>query len=189
MIDINDKHLLMHVCCAPCSGAILTNLQKEGFDVSATWFNPNIHPIEEWQNRLASVVTMTQELNIPLYQSAEFQQELWLKMEKERCNYCYITRMEATAALAAREGFQAFTTSLLISPYQNHEAICNAAEAAAEKYGVLFFYRDFRPFYREGRNLARAKGWYMQKYCGCIHSYYESDHPKKPKWESLQATL
>ena len=66
-----------------------------------------------------------------------------------RCAYCYQVRMEETARYAAEHGFDSFTTSLLISPYQNHEAICAVARAMGGEYGVEFLYRDFRPLFRE----------------------------------------
>ena len=87
-----------------------------------------------------------------------------------RCAYCYRVRMEETARYAAEHGYDAFTTSLLISPYQNHEAIRTTAQAMGEKYGVEFLYRDFRPLFQAGQEFAREHGFYMQKYCGCIFS-------------------
>lgn len=87
-----------------------------------------------------------------------------------RCAYCYRVRMEETARYAAEHGFDSFTTSLLISPYQNHEAICAVARAMGGEYGVEFLYRDFRPLFREGQQFARDHGFYMQKYCGCVFS-------------------
>ena len=71
---------------------------------------------------------------------------------------------------AAQHGYDSFTTSLLISPYQNHEAIAATARAMGEQYGVEFLYRDFRPLFQAGQAFAREHGFYMQKYCGCIFS-------------------
>jgi len=215
-LSMEGKRLLMHVCCAPCSGSILQHLIEEGFFISASWYNPNIHPLAEWQNRLDSVEKMALDMNIKLYKSEEYQLKNWINTQfediklsekcqindivnaqfedtqlpkdisiKKHCSYCYEIRMNHTAELAAKEGFDYFTTSLLISPYQNHDAIIDAANRAARKHHVAFLYRDFRPYYREGRNLARAKAWYMQKYCGCIYSYSESDHPKKPEYSFI----
>jgi predicted adenine nucleotide alpha hydrolase (AANH) superfamily ATPase len=90
-----------------------------------------------------------------------------------RCGYCYRTRLEKTAAHAAQYGFDSFSTSLLVSPYQNHGLIRRAGEELAARYGVSFLYRDFRPRFREGQAKARALGLYMQKYCGCIFSEEE----------------
>ena len=87
-----------------------------------------------------------------------------------RCGYCYRVRMEETAKYAAENGYDSFTTTLLISPYQNHEMICAVAKAMGEKYGVEFLYRDFRPLFQAGQEYAREHGFYMQKYCGCIFS-------------------
>jgi predicted adenine nucleotide alpha hydrolase (AANH) superfamily ATPase len=90
-----------------------------------------------------------------------------------RCAFCYRLRLEKTAARAAAEGYEAFSTTLLISPYQNHDCIRATAETLAARYGVAFLYRDFRPRFRAGQKEARAKGFYMQKYCGCVFSEEE----------------
>ena len=181
-----DTRLLMHICCAPCSGAILQRLTDEGFQLHGSWFNPNIHPLEEWNRRKHSVEEMAAGMDLPMFWSDKYELDVWQARweagDPTRCGYCYESRMEQTAALAAHEGFTQFTTSLLISPWQRHDEIRKAGEAAAERHGISFLYRDFRPFYREGQNLARARGWYMQKYCGCVWSYGESDHPKKPDY-------
>jgi len=186
----SDNRLLMHICCAPCSGAILQRLSEEGFQLHGSWFNPNIHPIEEWKKRRGSVEDMSTAISLPMYWSDDFRQKFWqtelAAADTARCGTCYESRLEETAVLAAREGFTQFTTSLLISPWQRHEEIRAAGESAAARHGISFFYRDFRPFYREGQNLARAKGWYMQKYCGCVWSYEESDHPKKPVYSFVE---
>ena len=87
--------------------------------------------------------------------------------------------MEQTARFAAEQGFDSFSTTLLISPYQNHELIKAVAEQAADKYGVSFLYRDFRPYFKEGQEQARENGFYMQKYCGCIFS--EEERYRKQK--------
>jgi len=91
----------------------------------------------------------------------------------QRCKKCYRMRLEKTADFAAQEGFSAFSTTLLISPYQDHEEIRRLGGEMAEKYGVEFLYRDFRPLFREGQAGARAANLYMQKYCGCVFSEEE----------------
>jgi predicted adenine nucleotide alpha hydrolase (AANH) superfamily ATPase len=90
-----------------------------------------------------------------------------------RCRYCYQMRMEAVAKYAVQNGYQSFSSTLFISPYQNHELMRAEAQAAAEKHGSAFLYRDFRPLFREGQAAARESGLYMQKYCGCIFSEQE----------------
>ena len=88
-----------------------------------------------------------------------------------RCkNYCYKVRLEQTAKYAKENGYDAFTTTLLVSPYQNHEVLTEIAKEMAKKYNIEFLYRDFRVGFRVGQAKARELGLYMQKYCGCVFS-------------------
>ena len=91
-----------------------------------------------------------------------------------RCvNYCYPKRLGETVRYAVENGFDAFTTTLLVSPYQKHEALRNVCEKLAHESGLEFVYRDFRVGFRDGQAKAREAGLYMQKYCGCIFSEEE----------------
>ena len=90
-----------------------------------------------------------------------------------RCGYCYACRMERTAQYAAENGFERFSTTLLVSPYQNRAMICAVGAEMGARYGVEFLYRDFRPGFRQGQAKARELGLYMQKYCGCVFSEEE----------------
>ena len=94
-----------------------------------------------------------------------------------RCAHCYTIRLGTAAKYASEHGYEAFTSSLLISPYQNHELLKAVGETMARKYGVEFLYRDFRPGFRAGQAKAREMGLYLQKYCGCIFS--EEDRYEK----------
>lgn len=98
-----------------------------------------------------------------------------------RCVECYRMRMDATAQYAAENGYTHFASTLFVSPYQNHELLRQCAEEAAEKYGVEFLYRDFRPRFREGQERARELGLYMQKYCGCVFSEEDRYRNRKKK--------
>jgi len=91
----------------------------------------------------------------------------------DKCFECYKIRLDKTACFAAQNGYSAFSTTLLISLYQNHEKIKEICLEMAVKYNIDFLYRDFRSFFREGQAEAREKGMYMQKYCGCIFSEEE----------------
>ena len=90
-----------------------------------------------------------------------------------RCVKCYEMRLFEAARQAAEGGFDSFTSSLFISPYQNHELMRQTAERAGAAYGVTFLYRDFRPYFRAGQERARELGFYIQKYCGCVFSEQE----------------
>ena len=165
---------LMHICCAPCANRPIEMLRQEGIGVTGFWFNPNIHPYTEYQARKRTLEEYAKEINMKLVIGGTYDLRSFITSVADnidaRCGYCYRVRMEETAKYAAEHGFDSFTTSLLISPYQNHEAIAAVARAKGERYGVEFLYRDFRPLFRESQDFAREHGMYMQKYCGCIFS-------------------
>ncbi|MCL2747954.1 MAG: epoxyqueuosine reductase QueH, partial [Oscillospiraceae bacterium] len=95
----------------------------------------------------------------------------------ERCEICYRIRLEAAARYAAHGGYEGFSTTLLISPYQQHDRLRAIGEQVSLRYGVRFVYQDFRPMFRAGQNAAREMGLYRQKYCGCIFSEEERYAP------------
>ena len=166
--------LLLHCCCGPCAVACVKSLRGEEIESVLFWYNPNIHLYTEYKSRRNALVEFSVKEKLKLEMSDEYGLQLFLSevypQISGRCKICYRMRLEKTASFAAENGYQAFTTSLLISPYQDHEAIRSIGEEAGEKYGVDFLYRDFRPLFREGQADARALGLYMQKYCGCIFS-------------------
>ena len=165
---------LLHTCCAPCSIMCIESLRGEGIEPVSFWYNPNIHPFTEYKSRKNTLVAYAESIHLKLVIRNEYGLRPFIRSVypdfANRCATCYRIRMEATAAYAAENGFEAFTTTLLISPYQNHDLICQIAEEMAEKYHVTFLYRDFRPLFRDGQQKARDLGLYMQKYCGCIFS-------------------
>ncbi|RPI99530.1 MAG: hypothetical protein EHM36_15865, partial [Deltaproteobacteria bacterium] len=93
--------------------------------------------------------------------------------ETQRCIYCYSLRLEATARLAKKSDFDAFSTTLLYSKRQKHELVRAIAEEASQKVGVRFYYEDFRTGWKEGQEEAKSLGIYRQQYCGCIYSEKE----------------
>ena len=164
----------MHICCAPCANRPIEALRQEGMGVTGFWFNPNIHPYTEYQARKHTLEEYAKEIGMKLVIGGTYDLRTFVTNVADnidgRCAYCYRVRMEETAKYAAQNGYDSFTTSLLISPYQRHEAIAAVAREMGEKYGVEFLYRDFRPLFQAGQEFARAHGMYMQKYCGCIFS-------------------
>lgn len=173
--------ILLHCCCAPCSLSCIEPLQNGGVSLSLFWYNPNIHPYKEYEARRDCLVDYAKEIGLPLLVKENYGLREFVKNVADnidgRCVYCYEHRLEETAKFARDNGFEYFTTTLLASLYQDHEAIKKAGERYALKYGVKFLYRDFRPNFRECNAKAREKGFYMQKYCGCIFS--EEDRYKK----------
>jgi tRNA A37 threonylcarbamoyladenosine dehydratase/predicted adenine nucleotide alpha hydrolase (AANH) superfamily ATPase len=175
--------LLFHCCCGPCATACIESLSAEGTTPTLFWYNPNIHPLAEYHKRRDALSAFAAAENLELEIIDEYGQEAFLsamdgKTEApERCSICYRMRLERTAAYAAEKGFDAFSTSLLISPWQQHDVLRGLGEELAARYGVEFIYRDFRPLFQRSRILARASGLYMQKYCGCMFS--EKGSPRK----------
>ena len=161
------------MCCGPCSTFPVQELLKEGLDIQGYFYNPNIHPIEEHIKRRENVEKFSGITNIPVIYDDEFRQDEWEQMRdigEARCNKCYSLRMEKAAEFAAQNGYDAFATTLLVSPYQKHDLIKELGEFYGKKYGVDFAYRDFRPGFRLGQQMAKEMGLYRQKYCGCILS-------------------
>ena len=168
------ERLLLHTCCAPCSVYCVDLLRSEGIEPVSFWFNPNIHPYQEYKARRDTLREYSASIGMELIIREDYGLRNFVRAVASdidhRCAYCYTYRMEETARYAAEHGFTHFSTTLLVSPYQNHEGIRETAEELAMRYGVEFLYRDFRPGFREGQSKARENGLYMQKYCGCIFS-------------------
>ncbi len=179
-----SEKMLLHACCAPCAEYPVFDLLERGIRPDVLYFNPNIHPKFEFERRREQVVKLGEIRNLECFYSDDFRIDDWLSRAWEdrydsRCLMCYDIRMEYTARYAKEHGYQSFSSSLLVSPYQNHDAIRESAERAAEKYQIEFAYTDWRPHFREGQNMAREHGLYRQKYCGCIYSLQDSDFREK----------
>lgn len=162
----------------------IKSLLENDKELSMYWYNPNIHPEFEWNRRLENLKKVSEHYSLDLIIEEGFMQDYWLSKAyldeyKSRCEMCYDVRLDNVAKYASMNGFDSFTTTLLVSPYQQHEVIARVAEQKASKYGVSFEYYDFRPGFREGQNMAREIGIYRQKYCGCIYSLEESDFKEK----------
>ena len=165
---------LMHVCCAPCSVSCITTLRQEGIEPVGFWYNPNIHPYMEYAARRDCLVDYAKRVGMSLYVQEDYGLRDFCRAVCDdidrRCGYCYGIRLYAAAKFAAEHGFESFTSTLFVSPYQDHEKMKEIAEAAGKMYGVEFLYRDFRTGFREGQAIAREEQLYMQKYCGCVFS-------------------
>lgn len=168
---------LLHICCAPCANMCIDTLRADGFSVTGFWYNPNIHPFTEYRSRRNCLRDYAQTIDLKLIERNDYGLRPFVRTVApdidHRCVKCYEMRLFAAAETAAANGFDAFTSSLFISPYQNHDMMREVAQRAAAEYGVQFLYRDFRPYFKEGQARARELGFYMQKYCGCVFSEEE----------------
>lgn len=172
--------LLLHMCCGPCSCYPVKKLRSDGIEPVGWFFNPNIHPYKEWEHRLNTAKEFAEKVNMRIiteenYQLREFLNKA-LTAEQEpggRCRMCYTWRLGETAKFAAENGYDAFSSTLFYSIYQQHDLMKETAEHFADIYGVKFYYEDFRPGWQEGIDICNELELYRQPYCGCIFSEEE----------------
>jgi predicted adenine nucleotide alpha hydrolase (AANH) superfamily ATPase len=176
------KRILLHICCGPCSTYPIEQLREEGFQVTGFWYNPNIHPWQEHQRRRESVQKYAEAVGLPVIWHEKYEMPLYLRAVvgherfRERCRICYRMRLEKTARVAAEGGFDAFTTTLLISPHQDQALIRQIGEEVAEELGagaLEFYFENFRRGWSERGRLTHEHDLYRQQYCGCIYSEWE----------------
>jgi predicted adenine nucleotide alpha hydrolase (AANH) superfamily ATPase len=177
------EKILVHVCCASCSSYVLPHL-AERFDVTAYYYNPNIHPIEEYRLRLEEMKALCRRLGFPFIKGP-YDPGAWrnavgpyrhLPEKSERCWECYSLRIDRTAAEAARLGIGIFTTTLSVSPHKIHVKIVELGEAAAARSGLRFLGEDFKKKngFKISVERSRELGLTRQNYCGCSLSLEES---------------
>lgn len=168
--------VLLHTCCGPCSIYPVETLAKEMI-VAGYFFNPNIHPYTEWRARREALAGYAADTGLEMIFDDGYLLEEFIRgvvhREAHRCAFCYEIRLRRTAEAARENNFDAFSTTLLVSPYQKHQLIKEVGEAVAGEAGIRFLYRDFRPGYREAMARSKDLGMYRQKYCGCIYSEKE----------------
>lgn len=169
--------VLIHICCAHCAAYTAEYWKQQGLEVAGFWYNPNIHPYMEHQNRLEAVKKYAAEKNLPLIIAEGYDMPEFLRRVaghyKERCGNCFEMRLGKTAEAAKANGFDAFTTTLLISPHQKHDLIKEIGERMTEEKGVEFCYADLRKRYSDSRHITKPMELYRQQYCGCIYSEWE----------------
>ena len=185
---IGTPRILLHSCCGPCSSYCIKAL-SEHFLVTVHWFNPNIHPIEEYQKRLETqqkLINLIDAKNSVQLLCDEyipnkfFELTQGLENEKEgglRCEICFKQRLEKTAQIAKEQGFDFFTTTLTVSPHKDAQKINFIGEELSKKYGIKFLPSDFKKKngYLQSIELSKKYGLYRQNYCGCIFSVNQQD--------------
>lgn len=166
--------MLLHACCGPCACYPTEKLRADGKDFDILYFNPNIHPYKEFKQRLNTLMEFCKKQQIELFVDKDYNLEQCVRGMLEeptvRCAYCYRMRMRYAAQFAKENGYDCFSTTLLVSPYQKHALIIKEAEAAAEEFGIPFYYEDFREGYQRGVDISLELGLYRQQYCGCVFS-------------------
>lgn len=186
---MESKKPLIHCCCCHCAAYTLLSFREQGYDVSALWYNPNIHPFQEHETRRQALVSLTGRFNVPLITVEGYDMPEYFKRvaghEEERCAHCFEMRLAKAADVAIANGFDAFATTLLISPWQKHELIKEVGERTAKEKGIPFIYVDLRKHYSDSRCLTKSFNLYRQPYCGCIFSEWERYREQVAKRNSL----
>jgi epoxyqueuosine reductase len=187
--------LLLQACCAPCVAYPIETLGRE-FTVGLLYYNPNIHPKEEYDKRLDELVRHASRLNVPL-EVGLYDTERWfeavrgLESEPEqgkRCSVCFTLRLRATAQWAKAKGFTWFGTGLTSSPYKKADTVNTIGQQIEQETGVRFYAADFKKGggSERSREISRTYGFYRQNYCGCIFSKQERE--RKTAWRAATAT-
>ena len=171
--------LLLHICCAPCSTHVIDTL-KEDFRVTAFFYNPNIHPSNEYSRRLDEMKSYSQKAGIELLIDG-YETEMWYEAVKgyesepeggKRCHICYALRLERLAKVGKEKGYEYITTTLSTSPYKDAGVLNSIGEEMASSYGLKFYAADFKK--KDGFKIscikARAHDMYRQSYCGCSYT-------------------
>ncbi len=175
------KKILLNVCCAPDATHSINVLREQGFYIITYFFNPNIHPEEEYKARFNDMVKLAIEMNVENIMDVPYDIAEWKKRcdplanEKEggkRCIECYKLRLEETAKKAVQSGIDIFATTLTISPHKNAELINTLGKEIAKQSGIQYYESNFKKKdgFKKSIELSKKYNLYRQNYCGCIYS-------------------
>jgi epoxyqueuosine reductase len=182
-----ESKVLMHSCCAPCSGPLIEKIVNSGIDLTIFFYNPNIHPKKEYELRKKENIRYAEKLGIN-FVDADYDVQNWFSrakgMEHEpergiRCTMCFDMRFQRTALYAYENNFKVITSSLGISRWKNMQQINECGERAASNYdGVKYWTYNWRKDGGGARmyELAKEEEFYKQEYCGCIYSLRDTNN-------------
>ncbi|WP_109126681.1 epoxyqueuosine reductase QueH [Dyella sp. C11] len=184
------QKLLMHSCCAPCSGELMEAFVESGIDYTVFFYNPNIHPLKEYLLRKDENIRFAEKHGVPFI-DADYDTDNWFArakgMENEpergiRCTMCFDMRFERTALYAHEHGFPVITSSLGISRWKNMAQINDSGHRAAKPYEGLVYW-DFN--WRKGGGsqrmieISKRERFYQQEYCGCVYSLRDTNRHRR----------
>ncbi len=187
-----EKKVLLHSCCAPCSGEVIEKMVNAGLDITVFFYNPNIHPKKEYEMRKNENIRFCEKLGIDFI-DADYDVQNWfsrakgMEMEPERgirCTMCFDMRFERTALYAYENDFKVITSSLGISRWKNMDQINDCGLRAAQHYdGVEYWTYNWRKDGGSSRmyEIAKRESFYKQEYCGCIFSLRDTNDWREQK--------
>lgn len=180
-------NVLLHVCCAPCAGSIIAQCINEKFSITLFFYNPNIHPKDEYERRKDQILTYAYKKQLPFI-DADYSPDVWyahvkgLEHEPERglrCNACFDLRLERTAYEAHKRGFSFFATTNGFGRLKDLQQVNVSGHKAAQKYsGLTFLDKNWRlkNAQAEATRIALEENFFRQSYCGCE---YSKNHKKR----------
>ena len=181
----NQNKIIVHACCANCSGYPVSYLKDAGYQVVVYFYNPNIYPTEEYEKRLDAQRILCNALDVELVGGEYNPQDFYkaargLENEPEkgaRCDKCFELRLRKTAEYAKHKGIQEFTTSIVISPHKNFAKLTEIGQKIAAEYGLTYQAIDFKKKdgFLKTNKISRELGLYRQNYCGCEFSIRKLD--------------
>lgn len=182
----SEKKVLLHSCCAPCAGEIMEAMVSSGIELAIFFYNPNIHPREEYEIRKNENIRFAKKMNIP-FVDADYDRDNWFKRAKgmewepekgKRCTMCFDMRFERAALYAKENGFSVFTSSLGLSRWKDMGQINACGTRAAGHYsGLTYWTYNWRKGGGSQRmyDIAKREEFYKQEYCGCVYSLRDSN--------------
>lgn len=188
--DKTDGRVLLHSCCAPCAADVMSEMKRSGLDFTILFYNPNIHPQNEYSIRKNENKRYADTLGVP-FVDLDYDTDNWFArtrgMEYEpergvRCTECFDMRFERSALYAAEHGFSVFTSSLGISRWKNMDQINDCGVRAAARYdGLQYWTFNWRKGGGSARTveISKAERFYQQEYCGCIYSLRDTNRHRK----------
>ena len=183
----NADKLLLHSCCAPCSGEVMEALLYSEIDFTIFFYNPNIHPKKEYDIRKDENIRFAEKYNIP-FVDADYDRDNWfarakgMELEPERgirCTMCFDMRFERTALYAHEHGFPMISSSLGISRWKNMQQINDSGVRAATRYpGIEYWTYNWRKCGGSARmiEISKREEFYQQEYCGCAYSLRDTNN-------------
>ena len=192
----NGKKLLLHSCCAPCAGEIMEAVAASQIDTTIYFYNPNIHPVQEYEIRKNENIRFAEKLGFDFI-DADYDKDNWFERIKgledapergERCTVCFDMRFERSALYAHENGFDTFATTLGISRWKDLNQINTSGLKAANRYNDLEFW-DFNWRKRGGSSrmleISKQEKFYKQEYCGCVYSLRDTNRWRKSQGREI----
>lgn len=179
-MEQKENKILLHACCAVCSGYPIQYLKDKGYEVVVYFYNPNIYPLSEYQKRLDAERILCMSMNVDFIED-DYNEDEFLDYVKgyencpekgDRCPLCFELRLKKSAQLANKLGIKNFTTSIVISPHKNFEQLSYIGKKIAQETGLNYLDIDFKKQdgFLKTNKIAKELNLYRQNYCGCRFS-------------------